>query len=662
MTQVIAGGEKKETPEEEPASEEEPEETPQTVISADAWDADGIGEELFGTEQAEEIPETEDSVDPVLEEPETEELIPGIDENAFSEQESTVFAGMSGSPVPVTEEDRSETGRIMAEVPELPEGRRPDKAELYRIVPEFETISEQAATEDTATVLPVLSAFSAVDEEKAATETAAKTAAESLSETLTEKYSELSTEKAAETVTAAGIAAGTLTETVTDAATEGLAGILPKTEPAETNETEFDLAELDRFTEAQIRAGEEAAASSAEETARLSEEERLKAEEAARIAEEEARKAEEEAARLAEEEARKAEEEAARLAEEERQKAEEEAARIAEEAARFAETTEKPEEPVEVEAEPENTEKPVEAEPENTEEPAEAEPEKTEEPVETEAEPEKAEEEPTPADDAPEMETEVVAALTPEGEAKEEAPAEETPEETPEECGPFAGMKLNPGPEDAYRNFIVVGENPEETLERAKAAMKALSEREGLAGKMRMTKLPAAKLKGIQISAAFGQFRDKMVIIENASELSDAQLEDFAALLPKEEVPMVLCLTDTKGNMASLFGRVNALASSFDAVFEDTEINEESLFKIILECFEAEDAVFTEEGEAAAKEYVRDELMKAGNDARTLASEFAAKVIHTAEHGGLFGLFSGRVDEEGFLHVTDKNVRKAIKK
>ncbi len=114
--------------------------------------------------------------------------------------------------------------------------------------------------------------------------------------------------------------------------------------------------------------------------------------------------------------------------------------------------------------------------------------------------------------------------------------------------------------------------------------------------------------------------------------------------------------------MASLFGRVNALAGSFDAVFEETELTEEGIFKIILDYFDSEDALFTEEGEAAAREYVRDELLRAGNDAETLAKEFAAKVIRTAEHGGLFGLFSGRVDEEGYLHVTDKNVRKAIKK
>lgn len=207
-------------------------------------------------------------------------------------------------------------------------------------------------------------------------------------------------------------------------------------------------------------------------------------------------------------------------------------------------------------------------------------------------------------------------------------------------------------------HFIVFGENDVETLERAQEILKEFTETIPNCPK-RMLKTSAKRIENANIVDSLDHFLGSMVIIQNAAMLSDAQLKDFSKVLEKDDNSLLIVFTDTEEHFEKMFSRVPELSDSFTAAFEGHRVTARDLVNTAKEFLYYKDALMTRDAEGVCYEYARELLAERKGFYRSEIREYARKALHYAEHNGLFGMFSSAVDDDGFLHVTDKFFKKA---
>ena len=72
-----------------------------------------------------------------------------------------------------------------------------------------------------------------------------------------------------------------------------------------------------------------------------------------------------------------------------------------------------------------------------------------------------------------------------------------------------------------------------------------------------------------------------------------------------------------------------------------------------------EDAKLTEDGEEYLSNFITNLLAEGTGFYRTNVKSLIKDALEISEKGGFLGLFMGKVDEDGFLHVSAKHLKKA---
>ena len=207
-------------------------------------------------------------------------------------------------------------------------------------------------------------------------------------------------------------------------------------------------------------------------------------------------------------------------------------------------------------------------------------------------------------------------------------------------------------------HFIVFGETEAETLERAQEILKEFTETIPNCPR-RMLKTSAKRIENANIIESLDHFLGSMVIIQNAASLSDNQLRDFSKVLEKDDNSLLIVFTDTEENFEKMFERVPELSDSFTAAYEGHRVTARDLVNAAKEFLYYQDALMTRDAEGVCYEYARKLIAERKGFYRSSIREYAGRALRYAEHNGLFGMFSGSVDEDGFLHVTEKFFKKA---
>ena len=300
---------------------------------------------------------------------------------------------------------------------------------------------------------------------------------------------------------------------------------------------------------------------------------------------------------------------------------------------------------------------------EKTEEPAPAEEAQQEEPEETsDEEPENVSEEP---EEIPEETADTTEEFSEES-AKEEIPAEESEQSeleiyrTLQEriSDRFNGLPSEPAVTADLWNVIVYGDFEEAILNRAKALMHEIEEVRGTElGKI--VKISATKLAGVNMKDVIDQFTGRKVIVEDVAYLTDDQVIDFTASLKEKQTACMVCFTDTLQRLVELSDRVPMVSTAFTGIFNGNTPTEAELLNAVKKYLDEQDAVLTPEAEGLFLSHIDREIAENGGGAREKIMHLAERSLHNAEHSGLFGMFTGHIDDDGFLHVALKHVKKA---
>ncbi|MBO7364571.1 MAG: hypothetical protein J6U26_04485, partial [Lachnospiraceae bacterium] len=262
-----------------------------------------------------------------------------------------------------------------------------------------------------------------------------------------------------------------------------------------------------------------------------------------------------------------------------------------------------------------------------------------------------------------------------------EAPAEPAKPEMPDEVDLFAGFedhskeirrKLEQRAARSARlgrlpleadvskdvwHFMVFGDRDEQTLECAREKMQEIGVISTNAPR-KMLKLRAERIGNANIVQSLDRFLGNMVIVEHASALTDEQLQDFAKVLDKDDRSLLIAFTDTEPHLEELFLRVPELANSFTAVYEGKMLTVEDLISEVKEFLFHNDALLTEDGEAYVAAFAQRTMTEGKGFYKSTMRKLAAKALRAAERGGFLGLSMGKVDEDGYLLVSEKYFRR----
>ena len=163
------------------------------------------------------------------------------------------------------------------------------------------------------------------------------------------------------------------------------------------------------------------------------------------------------------------------------------------------------------------------------------------------------------------------------------------------------------------------------------------------------------------IANSLDHFLGNVIIIENAADLSDAQLGDFAKILDRDDRSLLCVFTDTKRRVSELLKRVPALLESFTAVFEGRDYTPRELVSVAADYLLSQDARLSQDAEMFVLGEAQKILVeKRGAYARYI-EDLAALALEKAEKGGFLGFGSGKLDRDDRLIVDEKHFRRALK-
>ena len=225
-----------------------------------------------------------------------------------------------------------------------------------------------------------------------------------------------------------------------------------------------------------------------------------------------------------------------------------------------------------------------------------------------------------------------------------------------EEKDLFGGLPVDPEVSKRTWHFIILAENTELAEACARDLVKEIGEQNPSIS-LPKAKLKAAKIGNVSIIGALDHFLGRMTIVENASVLSDSQLDEFTKILDRDDRSLLIGFTDTRENIVKLFERMPSLAESFTAVFDGRERTPDDLLNIVQSYFYEADARLSADAEAVVLKKAADLLAVSRTSARREILHFAEQGLDKAEKGGFLGFGAGKVDNEGILTVAAKHFK-----
>ena len=217
-------------------------------------------------------------------------------------------------------------------------------------------------------------------------------------------------------------------------------------------------------------------------------------------------------------------------------------------------------------------------------------------------------------------------------------------------------MPIEPEIDKTIWHFLVIGDNPELTLECARERMKEMSEIYPN-GPKKMLKIIAEKIGDASIVNSLDRFLGNMVIVQHPSILQDWQLREFAKILDKDDRSLLVAFTDRRSAIADVLRRVPELFDSFTAVFEGRTYTARDLVEIAKEYLLKEDAKLSRDAQVMVYDEARRLIQEHTGYYRNKIRAFVNAALERADSGGFLGLGGGRFDKHGYLIITAKHFK-----
>jgi len=225
----------------------------------------------------------------------------------------------------------------------------------------------------------------------------------------------------------------------------------------------------------------------------------------------------------------------------------------------------------------------------------------------------------------------------------------------------FYGIPYEPVVSVDTWHFLVSGTEEIFTLDCAKEIMRQVA-LENPNCPTKMLKISAQKIGNANIINSLDKFLGNMVIVEKAGSLSEKQLTDFSKVLDKDDRSLLVAFIDSKKELQKMLLTVPSLQHSFTAVFEGKCFEPEDLVQLAKEWLYNEDARMSQDAENACYDYASALLEVHYGSYRSEIIAYAERALRYGEKGGFLRLSAGKVDDDGFLILTEKHFRKAEKK
>ena len=220
----------------------------------------------------------------------------------------------------------------------------------------------------------------------------------------------------------------------------------------------------------------------------------------------------------------------------------------------------------------------------------------------------------------------------------------------------FRTLPIEPEIDKTIWHFLVIGDNPELTLECARERMKEMSEIYPN-GPKKMLKIIAEKIGDASIVNSLDRFLGNMVIVQHPSILQDWQLREFAKILDKDDRSLLVAFTDRRSAIADVLRRVPELFDSFTAVFEGRTYTARDLVEIAKEYLLKEDAKLSRDAQVMVYDEARRLIQEHTGYYRNKIRAFVKAALERADSGGFLGLGGGRFDKNGYLIITAKHFK-----
>ena len=220
----------------------------------------------------------------------------------------------------------------------------------------------------------------------------------------------------------------------------------------------------------------------------------------------------------------------------------------------------------------------------------------------------------------------------------------------------FGNIPLEPEMSTGIWHFIAYGDTDELALECAREHVKEIA---GINSNCprKLLKISAEKIGGASIVSSMDRFLGNVVIVEHASLLSDDQLSEFAKMLDKDDMSLLIVFTDTKENVTGILKRVPDLANIFSAVYEGKKYTAEELVQAAEYYLKTEEARMTPEAEQIVRDYAESLLEEKAGFYRNRVIAFTSKALEAADRGGFLGFGAGKIDKNGILVIDAKHFK-----
>ena len=220
----------------------------------------------------------------------------------------------------------------------------------------------------------------------------------------------------------------------------------------------------------------------------------------------------------------------------------------------------------------------------------------------------------------------------------------------------FGNIPLEPEMSTGIWHFIAYGDTDELALECAREHVKEIA---GINSNCprKLLKISAEKIGGASIVSSMDRFLGNVVIVEHASLLSDDQLSEFAKMLDKDDMSLLIVFTDTKENVTGILKRVPELANIFSAVYEGKKYTADELVQAAEYYLKTEEARMTPEAEQIVRDYAESLLEEKAGFYRNRVIAFTSKALEAADRGGFLGFGAGKIDKNGILVIDAKHFK-----
>ncbi len=174
-----------------------------------------------------------------------------------------------------------------------------------------------------------------------------------------------------------------------------------------------------------------------------------------------------------------------------------------------------------------------------------------------------------------------------------------------------------------------------------------------------IAKTTAAKLNKKDLSQVISKVMGKVLLIEQASKLSDSITDQLVYALEKNKKEFLVVLLDNRADMNEWLQFHPQIGQYFLEKFEVKEYTEKELVQTAIQYAEERDCVIDDMAMLALHARIEEIMEQSGEDGKIQVEEFMEEVIERADKKSFIGFFKNimvmKYDEEGRLILKEQH-------